>query len=67
MNLITHTLMAMLRILDGSSEHVANARRKVDQNPICDCSRSNQMPLIDNKKNILTCAPVSEIPSNLIT
>ena len=33
--------------LYGNSEHVAQARRKIglfeEKNPICDCSRSNQI------------------------
>ena len=35
-------------ILDGNSEHVAHARRKIgllgEKYLLCDCSRSNQMP-----------------------
>ena len=36
---------AIMLILDGNSEHVAHAWRKIGlfglKNPICDCSRSN--------------------------
>ena len=39
--------LRMVLILDGNSEHVAHAWRKIslsgEINPICDCSRSNQM------------------------
>ena len=40
----------MVLILDANSEHDAHAWRKIcvfgeeEKNPICDCSRSNQMP-----------------------
>ena len=45
----TLTLGTMVVILDGNSEHVAPSWRKTDhfwdkENPICDCSRSNQLP-----------------------
>jgi len=41
----------MVFILDGNSEHGVHAWREVGlfsdkKNPICDCSRSNQMPAI---------------------
>ena len=34
---------------------------------ICDCSLSNLMPYTDKKKRrwLLTCAPISELPSNI--
>ena len=48
----------MVLILDGNSEHVGYAQGKKifadKKNPICGCSRSNQMPLTDW---------ISEIPS----
>ena len=36
---------SMVLILDGNSGHVAHAWMKIGLfEPICDCSRSNQMP-----------------------
>ena len=36
--------------------------------PICDCSRFNQMPYDAQKQRLLlTCEPISELPSNIIT
>ena len=41
----------MVRILDDNSEHVSHALRKIDlfgeKYPICDCSRSNDVPQRD--------------------
>ena len=34
--------------------------------PICDCSRSNQMPLT-GQKNSFSCANVNGLPSNIST
>ena len=38
----------MVLSLDGDSEYAATAQRKIglfgEKNPICKCSRSNQMP-----------------------
>ena len=61
-------------ILVGNSENVEHAWRKIGllreekKNPICDCSRSNQLPWTDkiSKIALLTCAPISALPSNLI-
>ena len=43
-----HNAETMALLLDGNSEHVGHAWRKIglfgEKNPICDCSRSNQMP-----------------------
>ena len=61
---------AMVLILDGNSEHVAHTWRNIDlfwkRNPICDCSRSNQMAIADQIARLLfTCAPISDLPSNI--
>ena len=44
----------MVFILDGNSEHAAQAWRKIgifgEKNPICECSRSNQMSKKDQYK-----------------
>ena len=50
-------------MLDDISEHVADAFSK---NPICDCSRCNQMPLTDQIL-VLTCAAISATSSYLST
>ena len=44
----------MVLILDGNSEHVANAYRK--KYKICDCSRSIQMPQTEEIKEIASDA-----------
>ena len=45
---LMNALPSMVLILDGNSEHVAHASRKIglfeEKNTICDFSRSNQMP-----------------------
>ena len=49
----------MVLILEGSSQHAAHAYRKIglfeEKKTMYDCSRSNLIP----------CAPISEIPSNI--
>ena len=44
-------------------------RSFLKKNPICDCSRSRQMPSTDQitEKLPLTCAPIFELPSNIST
>ena len=57
----------MLLILNDYSEYDAHTLGKKGvfgkekQNPICDCSRSNQLPKTDELMD--TCAPSSECPT----
>ena len=57
----------MVPIIVGNSEHAAHAGQQ--KNPICDCCRPNQMAETHQIKQrlLLTCAPISELPSNIIT
>ena len=64
----------MALILDGNSEHVAQACRKLvlfgKKDPICDCSRSNQMPYTEETTElncVYTYAPISELPTYIST
>ena len=64
---------SILLILDGNSEHVAHALRKiglfgekkhrfVTSLDLIKCLKRNKQ-----QKWLLTCAPISELPSNLST
>ena len=59
----------MVLILDAISEHVKCSKispfGEKKKNPICDYSRSNQLPLADQITEMApyTCALISELPS----
>jgi len=60
----------MVLMVDGNSEHVAHAWRKIGKRiktPICNCSRSNKCLKIKSQRLFLTRAPISEIPSHIST
>ena len=52
----TNIQRIMVFIFDGDSEHAAHTWSKIGlcggKNPICDCSRSNQLPLTDRIADI---------------
>ena len=56
----------MVLILDGNSDMVRTQEWK---NPICDRSRSYQMPYTFQitKKLLFMCAPISELPYDIST
>ena len=61
--MVAHT---MFRTLEGKRYF------RPGKNPICDCSRSNQMPLTDQITEIaqrlrISCAQISELPSIIRT
>ena len=57
--------ITVVLIVDGNSEHVAHARRKIDlsreKKTICDCSRSDQMPKTDQITEIAPSLPISNL------
>ena len=59
----------MVLLLDGNSEHVAHACRKVglfgEKNPTSESSRVALR--MSNNTLLLTCAPISELPLNIST
>ena len=62
----------MVLILEGNSKTLLNHGEKYafskKKNPICDFSRSNKcLKQIKNQRLLLTCAPISEVPSNTRT
>ena len=70
-NIAAPILQAELLILDGGSEHVAQAWRKTELFPkkkkkICDFCRSKQMPYKDQITEITTYDEnISELPLNI--
>ena len=60
----------MVLILDGSSKNTLHTHEgkyvfSDKKYPICDCSRTNQK--VKEQSLLLTCAPIYELPSNIIT
>ena len=58
---------SIVLILDGNSDHVAHVLVLSKRNPMCDCSRSNQMTQSEQITKITPCAPISVLPSNIST